>query len=480
VATNGRNHSHSPSELDAFEVVLTEHFRHIGLVGEFTLAFSRRLSGSSHSRGLTILGMRGNTIRVSYQPGGNDTRFVYAIHMPAHLVRTVHENLSISVKAGLPKPVVPNELLLIAEERLAGEVVSRSAPVADAVTITGPSSREVSVEVGMDLSLVSFAGCVPEAALPTLRRSLEAELRKVPHEGIFTVKCGGSSTQFIKAGDETFCWCNFQVGARGLGFWHRVSLDTAWVKYALIADKDFDIKSFAEKLGKVPESKLEVPYFRNPAPRKLGIKDYVADAGVIEAFLNALAKQVLAEKLEVVPSGTMTKVFQNNIDSGMSPISISRLTREWVNEGYLGSSRATPMAQYNVYFLRGKAEKFLLPEYQHLVGKALKTPSPVVGEVINYEEKGDEGMNTTTPSTEPATAVTQDAQLMQVVQLVQKLQAAADKITLLEARLEADAKINAGLQIRVDSLEQELTELRAKSRDQLLADLLAQADAIKI
>lgn len=477
-----KNQSYRLAKMANLENLLLDHFQQIGLIGEFTLMTTKRLRGNGHTVGIELQGVTENQIRLLWQATGDGVRFAFAILMPYELVVEAFEKLRHSIKNGLPKTDLET---IDVKTASTADIDSVSVVESMPVQIVVPEvDRTTSVEVGSDLVIISFAGCVTLSAIPALGNALQAELRKFPHEGIFTVKCLQTvATQPNLLTSALILWCNLQPQARGLGFWHRESEAAKWLKYSLIAEEGFDIEELAEKLGKTKDVNKSISTFANPSAPRLGLKDYRNDVEVIREVLLVLARRIVADLIEVVTSEMMTQAVRSVIHDDINPSVIGHLAGDWVSQGYLWKRRASPNATYYVYGIGLLAYRLLPREYHYLQSTAVNPAHPARGEpvpIIKFE--GGEGTEMMNPSAKVTTSehISADEDLIGLANLVRKLQQAADKIVTLEAQLAEKNSREVELEQRVTTLQTELDQQRVKGREQLMADLLAKAAAIKI
>jgi hypothetical protein len=81
--------THSAADRENIEEQLTKYFREIKLVGDFQICARGKIQASSGTAGLTIGTVKDNKVLIAYQPGGNDSRFEYAIPLSQRIALDV-------------------------------------------------------------------------------------------------------------------------------------------------------------------------------------------------------------------------------------------------------------------------------------------------------------------------------------------------------------------------------------------------------
>ena len=374
-ATNGDNNSHTLAEIKSLEDLLAFHFRRICLVGDFTIAFNEKLLGTPHTKGLTMVGLQGNSVRVAYHKGGNDTRFAYSIPLPPHLSQNVYERLNDSIKQGF-SGTEPKKTIILADK---GEKMdSDFAEMATPVPVSNIAERIFEIYVNQGVALLEFATSVPAEMLSSLKIDLTEIMQQRADSGIYKVKAGEAITAAPTNTYERLLWCKLQQNARGIGFWYRPNVKDDFTKFSLIPDEKADLENLADQLGKSAAPAKAVPLFRSaPVISTVNLDDFIDDTELLANFLRAFANRVFKESLVTVPSWMTTELFKSVSNSDLDPRKIGRLMGEWSAKGFLWRKKPSPSAPSYVYGLGLKSREHLPTDYHLLTGTAIRSVHPI-------------------------------------------------------------------------------------------------------
>ncbi len=434
LALNQGARVHSDAERSELLRQIEEHFEKIGLAGPFTLAFVKQEHGTDRTKGLLFLKAKQNCLQLTYQPGGNDTRFLYQIPLQnSQMAETVYQML-VKTKAETDEFESQDEG---GRQPTSDNVVLPRQD--DTSTVLVADNRFLEVDAGGQLMLVQFDASLGEdTPFDALKEHLLEKLSQYGSEGVFIVK-RGESTKLLESTAVGLHFCHLQPGASGIGFWFRESTFAPWHKYALVAEPTFDLESFAAEVAARPEmskvADVGGTVFAD-VKRMSFMDDFAENVQAQMRVLTAMADFMQSNHVQKVSASEQVRLFNEALSGHFSPVAIGKLMARWTEVGLLRRARPSKSAtSYEYKFGLGAAP--LLPEpFKGLAPK--RVDLPVQNTLPTSEKKVVQPASVPVRASLSVTHNPIDAALAEIEQTEKKI---ADAKAALLAHIEAAAKI---------------------------------------